>query len=158
MFIEKGLRGGISYIAKRYVKANNKYMNGYEPEKPSAFITYLDMNNLCGWTMSEYISYREFKWLKNVDEINVMAIDEKSNTRYFLEVELEYSDKLHELLNDYPLAPEKIAASNNMLSKYCKKIADTDKIKVGDVKTLIPNLSNKNKYILHYINLQLYLS
>ena len=52
-FIEKGLGGGISYIAKRYAKANNKYMNGYDPKKPSTFITYLDMNNLYGWAVSE---------------------------------------------------------------------------------------------------------
>ena len=45
---EKGLRGGISYIAKRYAKANNKYMNDYDPKKPSTFISYLDMNNLYG--------------------------------------------------------------------------------------------------------------
>ena len=49
LFIEKGLRGGISYIAKRYAKANNKYMNDYDSKKPSKFITYLDMNNLYGW-------------------------------------------------------------------------------------------------------------
>ena len=48
LFIEKGLRGGISYIAKRYAKANNKYMNDYDPKKPSAFISYQDMNNLYG--------------------------------------------------------------------------------------------------------------
>ena len=48
LFIEKGLRGGISYIAKRYAKANNKYMNDYDSKKPSKFITYLDMNNLYG--------------------------------------------------------------------------------------------------------------
>ena len=45
-----------------------------------------------------------------------------------------------------------------MLSRYCKKIADRYKIKVGDVKKLIPNLGNKTKYVLHYKNLQLYLS
>ena len=44
LFIEKGLRGGISYIAKRYAKANNKYMNDYDPKRPSTFISYLDMN------------------------------------------------------------------------------------------------------------------
>ena len=60
--------------------------------------------------------------------------------------------------NDYPLAPEKFAVSSDMLSKYCKKIADKYEIKVGDVKKLIPNLSNKTKYVLHYRNLQLYLS
>ena len=57
LFIEKGLRGGISYIAKRYLKANNKYMNDYEPKKLSTFITYLYMNNLYGWTMTEYLPY-----------------------------------------------------------------------------------------------------
>ena len=45
LFIEKGLRGGISYISKRYAKANNKYMNDYDPKKQSTFISYLDMNN-----------------------------------------------------------------------------------------------------------------
>ena len=104
--------------------------------------------------MSEYLPYGEFNWLKNVDEFNVMSIDEKSDTGYFLEVDLEYSDELH----DYPLAPEKFAVSNNMLSKYCKKIADTYKIKVGHVKKFISNLGNKTKYVLHYRYLQLYLS
>ena len=61
LFTEKGLRGGISYIAKRYAKANNKYMNDYDPKKPSTFISYLDMNNLYGWAMSEYLPYKGFK-------------------------------------------------------------------------------------------------
>ena len=64
---------------------------------------------------------------------------------------------MHELHNDCPLAPEKLAVSSDMLSGYCRKIADKYKIKVGDVKKLIPNLGNKIKYVLHYKNLQLYL-
>ena len=87
-----------------------------------------------------------------------MSISEKRPIGQFLEVDLEYSDKLHELHNDYPLAPEKLAVSNDMLSKYCKKIADKYEIKVGDVKKLIPNLGNKTNYVVHYRNLQLYLS
>ena len=87
-----------------------------------------------------------------------MSISEKSLIGYFLEVDLEYSDELHELHNDYPLAPEKLAVSSDMLSKYCKKIADKYEIKVGDVKKLIPNLGNKTNYVAHYRNLQLYLS
>ena len=75
-----------------------------------------------------------------------------------LEVDLKYPDKLHELHNDYPLAPEKLAVSSDMLSNYCKKIADKYEIKVGDVKNLIPNLGNKTNYVVHYRNLQLYLS
>ena len=61
LFTEKGLRGGISYIIKRYAKANNKYTRDDDPKKPSTFITYLDMNNLCGWALSEYLPYGEFK-------------------------------------------------------------------------------------------------
>ena len=115
------------------------------------------MNNLYGWAMSEYLPY-DFKWLKNVDEFDVMSISEKNPIGYFLDVDLKYPDELHELHNDYPIAPEKIAVSSDMLSNYCKKIADKYEIKVGDVKKLIPNLGNKTKYVLHYRNLQLYLS
>ena len=61
LFIEKGTRGGISYIAKRYAKANNKYMSDYDLNKPSTFITYLGKNNLYGWAMSEYLPYTEFE-------------------------------------------------------------------------------------------------
>ena len=88
LFIEKGLRGRISYIAKRYAKANNKYMNDYDPKKQSTFMSYLDMNNLYGWAMSEYLPYEKFKWLKNIDEFNVMSINEKSLTGYLLEADL----------------------------------------------------------------------
>ena len=108
--------------------------------------------------MSEYLPYGEFEWLKNVDKLDVMSINEKSEMGYFLEVGLEYPDKLHELHNDYPLAPEKLTVTNDMLSKYCKEIVDKYDIKVCDVKKLIPNLRNKTKYVLHDRNLQLYLS
>ena len=139
LFIEKGLRGRISYIAKRYAKANNKYMDDYDPKKPSTFISYLDMNNSYGWTMIEYVPYEEFEWLKNVDEFDVMSISENVPIGYFLKVDFEYLDELHELHNDYPLAPEKLAVSSDMLSKYCQKRGDKYEIKVGDVKKLIPN-------------------
>ena len=87
-----------------------------------------------------------------------MSIDKKSDIGYILEVDLEYPKELHKLHNDYPLAPEKLAVTNDILSKYCKEIADKYEIKVGNVKKLIPNLGNKTKYVVHYKNLQLYLS
>ena len=116
------------------------------------------MNNLYGWAMSEYLPYEGFKWLKHFDEPDVMSINEKGPIGYLLEVDLEYSDKLHKLRNDYSLAPEKLAVSSDILSKYCKKIAEKYEIKVGDVKKLIPSLGNKTNYVVHYRNLQLYLS
>ena len=83
LFIEKGLRGGTSYVAKRYAKANNKYMNDYDSEKPLTFIAYLDMNNLYGWAMSEYLPYGEFEWLENINEFDINSINEKNDRRYF---------------------------------------------------------------------------
>ena len=116
------------------------------------------MNNLYGWAMSEYLRYGEFKWLQNVYGFDVNSIGQKSLIGYFLEVDLEYLNELHELHNDYPLAPQKHAFSSDMLSLYCEKVADKQEIKVGDVKKLLPNLGHKTKYVLHYKNLQLYLS
>ena len=158
LFIKKGLRGGISYIAKRHAEANNKYMNDYDPKKSSTFITYLDMNNLYGWAISEYLPYGEFRCLENIDKFDINSINEKCDTGYFLEVDLQYPDNLHELHNDDSLAPEKFTISGDMLSKCCKESTDKYKIKAGEVKKLIPNLSNKIKYVLHYRNIQLYLS
>ena len=87
-----------------------------------------------------------------------MSINKKIDVGYILEVDLKYPKELYELHNDYPLAPEKLAVTNDILSNYCKSIADKYDIKVGDVKKLIPNLGNKTKYVVHYKNLQLYLS
>ena len=130
------MRGGISYIAKRYAKANNKCINDSDHKNQSTLILYLDMNNLYGWEMSEYLPYEGFRWLKNIDGFNVMSIN-KTLTGCLLEFGLEYSDKLHELHNGYALAPEKGTVSSDMLSKYYKKVADKYEIKVRDVKILI---------------------
>ena len=118
----------------------------------------MDKNNLYGWSKSKYLPYEKFEWLENIDKLDVMSINEKSEIGYILEVDLEYPKELHELHNDYPLGPEKLAVSSDMLLEYCKKIADEYYIKVGDVKKLLPNFSNKTKYVLYNRNLQMYLS
>ena len=73
------------------------------------------MNNLYGLAMNEYLSYGEFKWLKNIDKIHIISINDKNSIGYFLEVDLEYPEELNELHNDFPLAPEKLTVSNDML-------------------------------------------
>ena len=95
---------------------------------------------------------------KNVDNFDLNSVSENSPTGYILEVDLEYPDELHVLHNDYPLAPETFAVPYDMLSDYCKKIADEYGIKVGDIMKLIPNLGDKTNYALHYRYFQLYLS
>ena len=86
-------------------------MKDYDLKKPSKFITYLDINNLYGWAMSGYLPCGGFKWLKNVDEFDVNSISKKSPIGYILEVDLEYSDELHLLHNDYPLTSKKTCNS-----------------------------------------------
>ena len=101
LFIEKGTRGRVSYIAKSYAIANNKYMCHYDSTKQSTFITYLDKNTLYGWAVSEYLPYGELEWLKNVDKLDVMSINKKSDVGYILEVDLKYPKELHELQKTY---------------------------------------------------------
>ena len=75
-----------------------------------------------------------------------------------LEVDLEYPKELHDLHNDYPIAPEKVKVSNDMLSAYCKKITKKYNISTGLVSKLIPTLRDRKEYVLHYRDLQLYLN
>ena len=159
-FIEKGMRGGISYIANRYGKANNKYMKNYDEKTPTKYIMYLDANNLYGWAMSQYLPTGNFKWLSQnqIEKTNLGKYTENSKKGLILEVDLEYPQELHDLHNDYPLGPEKVKVAKDMLSDYCKKIADKFSISSGLVHKLIPTLNDKEKYILHYRNLQSYLS
>ena len=140
LFIEKGMRGGISYIAHRYAEANNKYMKNYDPLKVLSYIMYLDPNNLYGWAMSQPLPYRNFKWVES-DGI----IPKIKGIGHIYEVDLEYADELHNLHNDCPCATEEIKVTDEMLSDYCKEIKNKFKISSGNVNKLIPTLSDKKK-------------
>ena len=154
LFIEKGVRGGVSYISKRYAKANNKYMNNYDSKQPSKYITYLDANNLYGWAMSQNLPTGGFKWLseKEIDLANL-----PKGKGLILEVDLDYPEHLHDSHNDYPLAPEKMEIKHHLLSDYCKQLQTQFNIKVEGVKKLIPNLKPKKSYVLYYKNLKQYI-
>ena len=129
LMIEDGIRGGISTITKRFAKSNNPYLGDkYNPEKDSVYIPYLDANNLYGWAMSKPLPVRNFKWM------NEKELEEWKNFPCILKVDLEYPEKLHDLHNKYPLAAEKL--------------------KVGNVEKLVPNLNDKKNYVIHYENLK----
>ena len=159
-FIEKGMCGGVSYIANRYENANNKYMKEYDEKAPSKYNMYLDANNLYGWAMSQYLPTDNFKWMtdKEISKTNLGKYELDSKEGLILEVDLGYPKELHDLHNDYPIAPEKVKVSNDMLSAYCKKIAKKYNISTGLVRKLIPTLRDKKEYVLHYRNPQLYLN
>ena len=137
LMFEKGIRGGISIISNRYGKANNKYMADFNQMKPSKHLFYVDANNLYGDAMSQKLPIHSFKWLTNKEIENLYnnQIGQVwKKTPCILEVDLEYPEELHDLHNDYPLCPERVE---------CDK----------GVNKLIPNLRDKNNYVIHYKNL-----
>lgn len=91
MMFAKAISGGLTHISKRYAEANNKYMNNFNPDKPSKFIQYLDANNLYGWAMSQRLPTNGFKWMKDLDINKVKEIHNKklTNRGYIFEVDLE---------------------------------------------------------------------
>ena len=159
-FIEKGMRGGISMISRRYGKANNAHLKDHDPEKPIFYIVYLDANNLYGHAMIQPLPVSGFKWVteQEIVNLNVMEVADDAETGYFLEVDLEYPPELHDLHSDYPLAPEKMQITPEMLSPYQLQLKEELNYKPAKVEKLLPNLWSKTKYVIHYRNLKQYLS
>ena len=135
-------------------------MKLYDDTKPSKYIIYLGANNLYDWSVSQYLLYSTFKWLnkKEIDKFDVNLIGENSFDGHILEVDLEYPDKLHGLHNDYPVAPENLKLVIICCQNIRSSVANQYEIKLVGVNKLVPTLGNKSNYVLHYKNLELYLS
>ena len=158
LFIEKGMRGGISMVSKRYARANNPLIEGYNSSKPNTHILYLDANNLYGWAMSQPLPTGGFQWVGDcaLAQLANTITEHPADSRkgYILEVDLEYPGELHDAHNAYPLAPERMMVKKEWMSEYQHGLLGAG----VEVEKLVPNLYNKNRYVLHYRNLQLYLS
>ncbi|GFW91803.1 uncharacterized protein TNCV_3400631 [Trichonephila clavipes] len=140
LFIEKGVRGGISQCCNRYAIANNRYMSNFNPDGEIKYLMYLDANNLYGYAMSIYLPLKDFVWSDNdLTEQDILNLSDESDVGYILEVDLEYPSDLHDKHSDFPLAPENKPPPN------CKE------------PRLLTTLESKTKYVLHYSNLKLYL-
>ena len=112
------------------LKLINPYMKTYDSNSPNKYITYLDANNLYGWGMSQPLPTHGFEWMSEEE------LKKWRNHSSVLEVDLEYPKELHDLHNDYPLAPERL--------------------KIGGVEKLIPNLYDKKNYVVHHKTLKQY--
>jgi hypothetical protein len=177
-------RGGIVNASGRYAKANNHYMGAlYDATKPDSFIAYYDANNLYGFAMSQYLPYRDFEWVSD-EEINEMTealikgdkqeregwFDFESRCRdemisnvwqhmgYIIHCDLEYPPDLHDRDDDYPLAPEHIEITGDILSDKQHELSQRI---YGDrspySKKLACTLYNKKGYVVLSDNLKYYL-
>ena len=95
-------------VSKRYAKANNPMLQGYDPSKLKSYIVSLASNNLYGWAMSKSLPKGDFKWKRVMPtEEEIMKKTENAKNGWILEFDFEYPDELHEEHKCYPLALEK---------------------------------------------------
>ena len=106
--------------SKRYAKANNPLVEGYDPEKPNIHISYYDANNLYGWAMSQYLPTSGFRWVDDCQQLAKTIAEHPADgpEGYILEVDLEYPEDLHDAHNSYPLAPECMVVQKEWMSEY----------------------------------------
>ena len=165
IMVEKGVRGGVSTIVTRHCQANNKYMETdlYNPKADSVYLMDLDANNLYGWAMSQPLPTHSFTWVEEgTQEMqslfdNIMNIKENAEEGYILEVDLEIPQDKHDYFNEYVPAPEHLNVTTDMLSPFNNYCLDKLNMKHTSGVKLIPNLRDKEKYVIHYRTLQCYL-
>ncbi|KYM95371.1 hypothetical protein ALC62_13985, partial [Cyphomyrmex costatus] len=136
MFVERGIRGGLSQCSNRYARANNKYISSYDSSKPSSYLMYYDVNNLYGWAMCQPLPYADFRWVDNVQNFDFSTIPLDSPTGYILEVDIEYPQHLHDAHTDLPFCPTREKPHGKRDDK------------------LLATLCDKQRYVIHYRNLQ----
>ena len=125
LMIERGMRGGILMVSKRYAKANNPRVLSV-PDKTTNYITYLDASNLYGWAMSRPLPKKNFHWKRVMPtEDQIMKVKCNSKKGWILEVDLEYTAHLHDAHNDYPLARKKKAIKPEQMSEYQRWLMQT---------------------------------
>ena len=93
LMVEERIRAGMCQSTHSYTKENNKYMENYDKNVESSYLTYLDANNLYGWEMSQKLSVKGFRWVNDVSRFNedfIKNYNENSYVEYFLEVDVEY--------------------------------------------------------------------
>ena len=132
LLFEKGTRGGMCNVIRKYVKAKNKYIKNYDNTKKSTFIAYLDGNNLYRWGMSNKLPLETFKWETDLSIFTsdfIKNYDEKSDIGYLFFIDIAYPQDLYELLKDLPFLPHRM--------------------KVNKVNKLVANGYDKNDYAIH---------
>ena len=132
-------------VSKHHAKANNPLVKGYDPEKPSSHILYLDANNLYGWAMSQYLPTGGFRWVDDGQQLAKTIAEQSADDPegYILEVDLEYPENLHHAHNVYPLAPECMVVQKEWKSDYQHDLGVG--VAPTEVEKLVPYLRKKDR-------------
>ena len=164
MFIDKGIRGGISFVGNPHAKASNKYISEANDSDEKDFIMFFDVNNQYGAAMSEYLPTDGFEWDLSFNNMSVeeqtkfiLALKDDESTGYMFNCDLEYPKDLHDLHDEFPMCPENLTIKDEWLSPYQMEMKNNFNIK-GASKKLCLTLFDKKDYILHYRNLKYCLS
>ena len=110
LMVEKPITGRTCNATHRYPKANNKYMKDYDKNKESWYLNYWNVNNLYGWALSQEVPVNKFEWIKETSQFNedfIKNYNEESDEEFFLEVDVQYLEKLQERYSDLPFLPER---------------------------------------------------
>ena len=126
LFLNKAMWGGLSMVAKCHSKANHPSLTDYDSSRPCRFLMFLDVNNLYGKAMMDFLPVGGFKWMSQ-EELTVefiCGLPDEGKFGCFVDCMLFYPSALHDVHDDYPLAPMKRKVSYEDLSPHAKKMCD----------------------------------
>ena len=135
LMVEKGFRERLCHAIHQHAKANNKYIKDYDENKESSYLKYRDVNNVYGWAMSQKLPVNRFEWIEDTSQFNedfIKNYNEESDEGYFLEVDIQCPEKVHELNKDLPFLDERI--------------------KIEKVEKLVANLHDNTEYVINIKN------
>ena len=161
LFLNKAMQGGLSMVAKHHSKANHPSLTDYNSSCPCRFLMFLDVNNLYGKAMMDCLPVGGFRWMSR-EELMVefiCGLPDEGEFGCFIDCTLVYPSALHDVHDDYPLAPMKWKVSYEDLSPHAKKMCDHHRLKhTLNKEKLLTTFEMKRHYVLHYRNLKLYSS
>jgi len=157
LMLENSLRGGIATVSQRFSSANNPLVDGYNSDETRRYITYLDANGLYAAAQSEPLPVGNFRFLSHdeIQNFDLASVEKDAEVGFIIECDLAYPSHLHDSHSDYPMAPEHLTVTRDMLSPFAERLLDPKRPWTAS-KKLVPNLMDKTKYVCHYRNLQLY--
>ena len=166
LMCEQNIRGGVSFVNECHV--NLSHYDGEDEEKVQDHLLYMDANNLYSVAQADLVPVGNYSWLSEEEldgmeeEGEILSISATGPTGYILEVDLEYPQSLHAAHASMPLAPEKKEITYTDLSPYAQEslvhLRGENRAETYSAQKLCSTLKDKKCYVVHYRNLQTYLT